>query len=50
MGIVVPCEGIDQRTEDAAGKACYGTLTHCVMLEDHTCHRDPQGILMVYPT
>lgn len=39
VGIVVPREGIDQRTKDATGKACYGTLTHCVMLENHTCHR-----------
>ena len=36
MGIVVPREGIDQRTKNAAGKARYRSLTHCVVLEEHT--------------
>lgn len=36
VGIVVPCEGIDQRTKNAAGKACHWALTHRIMLEHHT--------------
>ncbi len=36
VGIVVPCEGIDQGTKNAAGKACHWALTHRIMLEHHT--------------